>query len=129
LRPTPTPTLADPPDKIDQGPAYLIIPSAVTTSHVDPGYPFFARRSDTVFKPGQTFYVIYSLQHPETKGVVVIKWYANGILYASLSSSITDAVFNTTGQASIQYAKPAEGSVELYWDGVLAQRLYFVVRN
>ena len=61
------------------------------------------------------------------KGVVLIKWYTNGILYTSASSSI-DAGVNITGKADMQYAKPAEGTVELDWNGILAQKLYFVVR-
>jgi hypothetical protein len=126
LHPTPS-TLADPPDRVDQGPAYLLIPSAIITAHLDPKDHFFALKSDTVFKPGQTFYIIYSVQRPKTKGVVDIKWYTNGTLYTSASSPI-DAGVNITGKAAMQYAKPAEGSVELDWNGLLAQKLYFVVR-
>ena len=128
LRPTPSPPLPDPPDQVDQGPAYLIIPSAIITAHVDPKDLFFALKSDTVFKPGQTFYIIYSVQHPQTKGVVVIKWYTDGIPYTSVSSPI-DAGANVTGKTAMQYARPTEGSVELYWNNMLAQRLYFVVRG
>jgi hypothetical protein len=69
------------------------------------------------------------VQHPKTKGIVVIKWYTNGILYTSASSRTIDTGANVTGKAAMQYAKPAEGSVELYWNNDLAQRLYFVVRN
>ncbi len=127
LHPRAAPPLADPPDRVDQGPAYLVIPSAIVTAHLDPKDHFFALKSDTVFKPGQTFYTIYSVQHPRTKGVVVIKWYTNDILYTSASSSI-NAGASITGQAPMQYAKPAEGSVELDWNGVMAQKLYFVVR-
>jgi hypothetical protein len=128
LPPAPTPALSDPPDKIDHGPAYLIIPSAIITAHVDSQNPFFALKSDTVFKPGQTFYVIYSVEHPQKKGTIVIKWYTNNVLYTS-ASSIIEAGANVTGKAAMQYAKPAEGSVELDWNGQLAQKLYFVVRN
>lgn len=129
LHPPTMPTLPDPPDRIDQGPAYLIIPSATITAHLDPKDHFFALKSDTVFKPNQTFYIIYSVQHPKTKGAVVIKWYTNGILYTSASSKPIDAGANLTGKTPMQYAKPAEGSVELDWNGVLAQKLYFVVRE
>jgi hypothetical protein len=122
------PTLPDPPSRIDQGPAYLIIPSATITAHLDSKDRFFALKSDTAFKPGQTFYIIYSVQHPKTKGVVFIKWYTNDILYTSASSTPINAGANITGKAAMQYAKPAEGSVELDWNGVLAQKLYFVVR-
>lgn len=128
LPPAPTPALSDPPDKIDHGPAYLIIPSAIITAHVDLQDTFFALKSDSVFKPGQTFYVIYSVQHPQTKGTIVIKWYTDNVLYTSASSPIA-AGANVTGKAAMQYAKPAEGSVELDWNGQLAQKLYFVVRN
>ena len=62
------------------------------------------------------------------KGVVLIKWYTNGILYTSASSSPINAGANITGKAAMQYAKSAEGSVELDWNGVLAEKLYFVVR-
>jgi hypothetical protein len=123
-----TPVLADPPNRVDHGPAYLIIPSASLSAHLDPQNDFFALKSDTVFKPDQTFYIIYSVQHPQTQGVVLIKWYTDGALYTSASSSI-NAGANVTGKAAMQYAKPAEGSVELDWNGQLAQKLYFVVRD
>ncbi len=127
MRPAVTPMLADPPDRVDQGPAYLIIPSAIITAHLDPKDHFFALKSDSAFKVGQTFYIIYSVQRPKTKGLVVIKWYTDSILYTSVSSAI-DAGVDITGKAAMQYAKPTEGSVELDWNGVLAQKLYFVVR-
>lgn len=127
LHPTPTPMLPDPPDRIDQGPAYLVIPSAIVTAHLDPKDKFFALKSDTVFKPGQIFYIIYSVQRPKTQGVVLIKWYTNNVLYTSASSPI-NAGANITGQTPMQYVKPTEGSVELDWNGMMAQRLYFVVR-
>src|SRR5207253_7114071 len=50
VRPAATPILADPPDRVDQGPAYLIIPSAIITAHLDSKDHFFALKSDTVFR-------------------------------------------------------------------------------
>jgi hypothetical protein len=122
--------LPDPPQKVDLGPAYGVIPSAIITSHVDPNNQYFAVKADTVFKVGQVFYIIYSVQNPKTSGTVTIKWYTNNNFYKDETSSTLAANPNGIyyGKSPMQYAEAAEGMVELYWNNQLAQRLYFVVR-
>jgi serine/threonine protein kinase len=128
---TPTPTPQELSFTVDDhGQAYFTIPSAIITAHIDPKDRFHALRSDTVFKSGQTFYVIYYVMHPKTSGTVVIKWYMDDMLYTSASSSPITAGAYMTGRAAMHYDKPTDyGSVELYWNNDLAQRLHFVVRN
>lgn len=122
--------LPDPPQKVDLGPAYGTIPSAIVTSHIDPNNSYFAVKADITFKVGQVFYIIYSVQNPKTKGQVTIKWYTNSMIYKQETSQTIAANPNGLyyGKSPMQYAEPAEGIVELYWNNVMAQRLYFVVR-
>lgn len=125
LQPTPTPPLPDPTKTPFYGPAANIINSASTASEIDP-QTYSPRLPANTFSPGQTIYLTYSVQHPKTPGVVIIKWYMNGLLYnTSQTQSIKDS---SSGSAEMQFAKPAEGKVELYWNNQLAIRLYFVVR-
>ena len=85
-----------------------------------------ATKQDVVFRPNQTIYLTYSAQKPKQPGTIIIKWYTNGQFYqASDPKMIAEA---GTGVARQQYAQPAEGIVEIYWNNQLAIRLYFVVR-
>jgi len=125
LKPTPTAPLPDPKSSPDFGPAANIINSATTASKIDAQINVVLQPAN-VFHPGQTIYVTYSVQHPKTPGVVTVKWYTNGLLYStSQTQPIKDS---SNGSAEMQFAKPAEGTVELYWNDQLAIRLYFVVR-
>lgn len=128
LPPAPTPSFPDPQGKVEHGPAYLIIPSASMAAHLDTKDPFFVPNPETIFKPGQLFYLIYSV-HPPAQGTVIIKWYTNDILYYSSPKVTIPTGHDVTGKASMQYAKAAEGKVELYWNDQLALTLYFVVRG
>ena len=125
LKPTPTPLLPNPGTKQVTGPAYGIINSATTTASINA--VGVASQQDTVFKPNQTIYLTYSVQRPKTPGVVVIKWYTNGAFYQATrpTQPINEAI---NGNAQEAYPQPAEGMVELYWNNVLAIRLFFVVR-
>jgi hypothetical protein len=125
LKPTPTPPLPDPKAAPSYGPAANIINSASTASKID-AQTYIVLQPANVFRPGQTIYVTYSIQNPKKPGMVVIKWYMNGLLY---STSQTQPIKeSSSGSAEMQFAKPAEGMVELYWNDQLAIRLYFVVR-
>jgi hypothetical protein len=125
LKPTPTTPLPDPKSSPDFGPAANIINSASTASKIDAQINVVLQPAN-VFHPGQTIYVTYSVQRPKTPGVVTVKWYTNGLLYStSQTQPIKDS---SNGSAEMQFAKPAEGTVELYWNDQLAIRLYFVVR-
>jgi hypothetical protein len=124
LTPVPTVALPDPPKTQATGPAYSIINSATTTAKINSQN--VATKQDTVFKPGQTIYLTYSVQHPKAPGAVVAKWYTNGSFYqASEPRLVTEG---GTGYTTEEYAQPAEGMVELYWNDQLAIRLFFVVR-
>src|SRR5438874_8530349 len=124
VNPAPATALPNPPTNQETGPAYNIINSATTTSKING--QSVATQHDTVFKPGQTIYLTYSVQHPKTSGVVVIKWYTNKVFYQASHSPLISTTINGTVQQ--EYAQPAEGMVELYLNDQLAIRLFFVVR-
>jgi hypothetical protein len=105
------------------GPASLIINSAATASKIDsataqPQVP------TNQFKVGDTIFLTYSV-HPKSPGIVTARWYTNNNFYQqSISTSIKDA---SSGYFPMQYLQPAQGKVELYWNGQFAVTLYFVV--
>jgi hypothetical protein len=127
LKAPPATPIPNPPDIVDKGPAYNIIPSATTTARVDPK-TYIALQPQKIFRVGQTFYITYSVQHPPTKGTVVVKWYMDKVFYKWASSPPIAAGDMVNGDASMVYLGPASGTVELYWNNQLAQRLYFAVR-
>jgi len=56
---------------------------------------------------------------------VTARWYTNNNFYQmSTSTTIKEA---SSGYFPMQYLQPAEGKVELYWNGQLAVTLFFVV--
>jgi hypothetical protein len=107
------------------GPASQIINSAATALKIDqataqPQVPA------NQFQVGDTIFLTYSV-HPPNKlqGVVTARWFTNNNFYqVSTSTIIKDA---SSGYFPIQYLQPAEGKVELYWNGRLAVTLFFVV--
>ena len=130
LRPT-TPALPDPPDNVVIGnaAAYSVISSATTTSHLVKGTTV-AAQTDKIFKPNEPFYLTYSV-HPVQTGAVTIKWYMSNMQlpYNTVPGPPLQANQSVTGLAQMVYAAQAEGKVELYWNGQLAQTLFFVVRK
>jgi len=120
--------LPDPPDKVDMGPAYNTIPAAATALRIDPKTNFVIEPVK-VFSPGQAFYLAFSVISPNNDGRVYTKWYTNNQYFTTVQSKeVIKANSNESGSVSITYPQPAEGSVEIYWNDQLAQRLYFVVR-
>lgn len=110
------------------GPAATIITSATTASSISTSnsQPRIATNKFTV---GNLIYVTYSI-HATTKGAVTLKWYTNGLLYQTSPPQPIPPQKNGTSVSSytaIIYSRPAEGMVELYWNGTLAIRLSFVV--
>ena len=105
------------------GPASQIINSAATAAKIDqttaqPQVP------TNQFKVGDTIFLTYSV-HPKSPGVVTARWFTNNNYYQiSTSTPIKDA---SSGYFPMQYLQPAEGKVELYWNGQLAVTLFFVV--
>ncbi len=105
------------------GPASQIINSAATASKIDqttaqPQVP------TNQFKVGDTIFLTYSV-HPKSPGIVIARWYTNNNYFQiSTSTPIKDA---SSGYFPMQYLQPAEGKVELYWNGQLAITLFFVV--
>lgn len=121
-------TFPDPPSKVDIGPAYTIIPSAATALRIDPKTNFVITPVN-VFSPGQAFYLAFSVISPTSDGRVYTKWYTNNQYFTTVQSKeLIKAHSNESGSVSITYPQAAEGSVEIYWNDQLAQRLYFVVR-
>jgi hypothetical protein len=120
--------LPDPPDKIDPGPASSTIPSVTTTLHLNNNN--LALETDKVFTVNQTFYVTYTVNPPEgQEGKVSMKWYMNGQFFLPVTSDKVikgGEIWN--GWSPMQYAQPAEGSVEIYWNDQLGERIYFVVQ-
>lgn len=119
--------LPDPPNTIDRGPAYNVIPSATTTSHLISN-TYIAVQTDKVFQPNQQFALTYSA-YPPNQGKVTIKWYTNKVLFQTMVSNTIQSGGSTSSVVKIAYPEQAEGMVELYWNDQLAQRLYFVVRS
>lgn len=125
-------TIPDPPaptDK-DSGPAMNIIPSVSLATHVDQAN--LPIQSVNIFKPGQTFYLTFSVQPPKgPAGTVTAKWYTNNIFFRSQPvpkkfSYDPIQVYNT--QMSMQFTSRLSGYVELYWNNQFAQRRYFAVK-
>lgn len=119
----PTPTVS-----IVYGTASTTISSATTALVIDPksSQPSIASNKFTVGKP---IYVTYSV-HANQAGVVTFKWYTAGLLYQVSQSQPIPPGKNGesfSGNTAVVYSRPAEGSVELYWNGQFAVRLYFVV--
>jgi hypothetical protein len=105
------------------GPASLIINSAATASKIDPATSQ-PQAPTNQFKVGDTIFLTYSV-HPKSPGMVTARWYTNNNFYQqSTSTSIKDA---SSGYFPMQYLQPAEGRVELFWNGQLAVTLNFVV--
>ncbi len=107
------------------GPAAQTLNSAATALKIDtttaqPQVPA------NQFKVGDTIFLTYSVHPPnKSQGVVTARWYTNNNFYqVSTSTVIKDA---SSGYFPIQYLQPAEGKVELYWNGHLAVTLFFVV--
>ncbi len=120
--------LPDAPDKVDAGPAYTIIPSATTAKSIDANN--FAPTAERAFAVNQPFFLTYSVQSPQGQsGKVMVKWYANNELLRSISSDkVIQGGTWESGSVKMIYSLSTEGTVEIYWNEQLAQRLYFVVR-
>ncbi len=120
--------LPDPPNKVDFGPAKDIISSGTTTLRIDKdNVPL---ETDKVFTVNQNFYVTYIVQPPAGQdGKVSVKWYMNGQPYhVTTSELIKGGGTATNGSLQMRYARPAQGSVEVWWNDQLGERFYFVVQ-
>ena len=117
----PTPTVVEVP-----GPASKIVNSVATASTIDPisGYP---KNATNTFTVNQKIYLTYSV-HSNTAGTISFKWYTNGQdYYDSAQMPIPQAKSGVNAYTAQIYAHPAQGMVEVYWNGQLAQQVYFVV--
>lgn len=117
--------LPDPSAAATFGPDHSIINSATTASSIEPG-TYQPRTPTNKFQVGDTIYVTYSV-HAPTAGVVTFKWYMNKLLYVTKPFNISFEKNGVSAYTTEIYAQPAEGMVELYWNGKLAIQLYFVV--
>jgi hypothetical protein len=105
------------------GSASQIINSATTASQIDQAAAQ-PRVPTNKFKVGDTIFLTYSV-HPKSPGVVTARWFTNNNFYLmSMSAPIKEA---SSGYFPMQYLQPAEGKVELYWNGQFAVALFFVV--
>ena len=105
------------------GPASQIINSAATASKIDqttaqPQVP------SNQFRAGDTIFLTY-IVHPKSPGIVTARWFTNNNYYQMSTSSLIKNASN--GYFPMQYIQPAEGRVELYWNGQRAVTLFFVV--
>jgi hypothetical protein len=127
LQPASSALLPTPSVQVQYASSSTAILSATTASSIDNNsQPQIPTNRFTV---GQYIYVTYSV-HAKTAGVVTFKWYTNGQFYESSppesipheqnGSSVSDST-------AVAYSRPAQGMVELYWNGVLNVTLYFVV--
>ncbi len=116
-------TLPTPPAMPTFGIASQIINSAATASQIDQATAQ-PRVPTNQFKVGDTIFLTYSV-HPKSSGIVTARWFTNNNFYQmSTSSPIKEA---SSGYFPMQYLQPAEGKVELYWNGQFAVTLFFVV--
>jgi hypothetical protein len=118
-------SLPDPPGFPTYGPAKNIINSASTAARIDP-QTGIALQPTNIFTPGQIVYVTYSV-HPKSMGVVTLKWYTNGMLYKTVTNPPISDTKN--GYSTVQFTRPVEGKIEIYWNDKLAITLFFVVRS
>jgi len=127
--------LPDPPEQADKdrGPAYNIIPSATTALRVNKN-DGFAVQEVKVFKPGQPFFLTFTVHAPaNADGKVTTKWYTDQRYFRTVpTNTVIKAGDNKNGDISMVYQQASEGMVELYWSAQnkdqFAQRIYFVVR-
>jgi len=126
IKPSPTVLLPNPKVSADYGPAYTIINSATTASSIEPGTSQPANPTNR-FQVGDPIYVTYSI-HSTTQGKVQLRWFTNGLDYFNSTPITIPAAKNgVSGYTKEVYPKPTQGKVEIYWNGQLAIRLYFVV--
>jgi hypothetical protein len=123
-------TIAPLPTKsIQQGPAASAIPSVALAVRIDRNNQPI--QFQNTFQPNQTFHLTFSaLPAQKTSGQVLVKWYQNNLFYKQMSTktiTYSSASINNF-QMAMQYAQPASGKVELYWQNKLAWTLYFSVQ-
>ncbi len=124
-------TIPDPPEQTskDLGPAYNAIPSAVTTLNIDKND--LARQPAKIFKPGQIFYLVFSVQAPADGkgGKVRTRWYTNDKFFTEIASQeqIKPGEIKS-GNIQMRFTAPLSGRVELFWNDQFAQKLYFAVK-
>ncbi len=123
--------IKDPPEQTtkDFGPAYNVIPSAVTTLNVDKNN--LAKQPARVFKPNQMFYLVFSVQAPGggKGGIVHTKWYTNDKYFKDIASEeLIKPGEVKSGNIPMRFTAPLSGRVELYWNDQLALKLYFAVK-
>jgi hypothetical protein len=120
-------TLPDPKTVPIRGPAFSSIPVATTTSSINTktNAPL---NQDRIFKPGQPFYLTFTVPHPSKQGTVTVKWYTDDKLFLTTPAVVKPTRDDWKSAVKIAYNEAAEGKVEIYWNGKMAQTLFFVVR-
>jgi hypothetical protein len=115
-----------PPNTLQRGSAFNIIPSATTASRFDTVHDVALDHTNQ-FTVGQTIYLTYSV-HPRSPGAVMFKWYTNSVFYRASDPVVVPGTKGEyTGYVKIQFSQPIEGKVEIYWNNQIAVTLLFVV--
>lgn len=125
LKPTAQAQIPNPPNRVDEGPAKGVITSAATTARLDTNHAAIAPQN--TFAVNQQFFLTYSVASQAKAGLVTVKWYMNNNLFGQQSVAVK-ANTPINGFTNQEFAVPAPGKVELYWNGQLARTLYFAVR-
>lgn len=123
--------IPNPPEQTskDLGPAYNAIPSAVTTLNIDKNN--LARQPAKIFKPGQIFYLVFSVQAPADGkgGKVRTRWYTNDKFFTEITSQGQIKPGETkSGNIQMRFTMPLSGRIEIFWNDQFAQKLYFAVK-
>jgi hypothetical protein len=126
LKPTAQAQIPDPPDKVDEGPAKGVITAAATTARVGPNN--IAVAPQNIFAVSKPIYVTFSVAAQKKQGQVIVKWYMNDHLLAQRPPLTVAANKSINGFTDEEFAIPAPGKVELYWNNQLARTLYFAVK-
>ncbi|MBA2677441.1 MAG: hypothetical protein H0U76_03470, partial [Ktedonobacteraceae bacterium] len=100
--------IPDPPEQTgkDLGPAYNAIPSAVTTLNIDKNN--LARQPAKIFKTGQVFYLVFSVQAPADgkSGRVRTRWYTNDKFFTEISSGMIKPGEIKSGNIQMRFTTP-----------------------
>lgn len=111
------------------GLAHNNIPSAALASRVDSNNQPIEQKN--IFSPGDKFYVTFSvLPDKGQTGTVLVRWYTNNNLYQPGTPFHVKYEPDKTSnwKMDMLFSTPVSGKVELYWNGKLAETLFFAVR-
>ncbi|WP_220193147.1 hypothetical protein [Ktedonospora formicarum] len=128
IKPTTAVNIPDPP-KTETGPGKDVITSATIASRID-ATNGVALQEKNIFTPKTTFYVTYSVVTKGKKGgTITAQIYTDNIPFSPPQEIKVDGDKSQNGSISLNFPASLSGKVELSWNGKLAYRLYFAVRE